>query len=116
MNILIVEDDRSFRKGLTYEIEELGHIVTEAENGKEAINLIKETKFDLVISDLIMPEVDGLEVYENLQKIKSQAKFILLSAFMDNEKAQIGKTLLKENFLEKSAEHELLLSKIKEMI
>ena len=115
MNILIAEDDRSYRKGLAYEIEELGHTVTEAENGKEAITLVKETVFDLIISDLLMPEVDGLEVYYNLQKIKSKVQFIMLTAFADNERAKEAKELLKDNFLEKSVEHGLLLQKIEEI-
>ena len=74
-NILIVEDDRSYRKGLAYELENLGHKVIEAENGKQAIEILKKNQFDLVISDLVMPEIDVLEVFDYVQKHHPEVNF-----------------------------------------
>ena len=116
MNILIAEDDRSFRKGLAFELADAGCQVTEAENGRQAIELIKKKQFDLVISDLVMPEADGLEVYHTLQRINPKTKFILLTAFSDSEKAKIARTHIKENFLRKSMDHEYLLKQIKQIL
>ena len=98
MKILLAEDDRSFRKGLSYELEELGAKVIEAEDGLEAINLIKDSQFDLIICDLMMPNIDGLDVYDHLRKSNLEAKFIMLTSFPESERADKSKKLLKENF------------------
>jgi len=116
MKILIAEDDRSFRKGLAFELEDAGYQVVEADNGRQAIELINKNKFDLVVSDLVMPEADGLEIYEQLQNISPGTKFILLTAFVDNERAKNAQSLLKENFLEKSLGYDLIFQKIKQLL
>ena len=115
-NILIAEDDRSFRKGLAYELEDLGYKVVEAQNGKQAIEILNKNQFDLIISDLVMPEADGLEVYQNLQQFQPEAKFILLTVFVDSDRAKTAQSLLKENFLEKSASYDLLFQKIRQLL
>lgn len=109
MTILIAEDDRSFRKGLAFELEDASYQVIEAENGKQAIELINKNQFDLVISDLVMPEADGLEVYHSLQETNPQTKFILLTAFADNERAKLARRILKESFIDKSIGHKELI-------
>jgi CheY-like chemotaxis protein len=116
MTILVVEDDRSFRKGLAYELEDLGYKVTEASDGNEAIELIHKYHFDLVISDLVMPEADGLEVYHILKKLQPHAKFILLTAFVESDKSKTARLLLKENFLEKSIGYDVLFRKIEQLL
>jgi len=116
MTILLTEDDRSFRRGLAFELEDAGYQVVEAENGRQAIELINTNKFDLVVSDLVMPEADGLEIYEQLQNISPGTKFILITAFVDSEKAKAAQLLLKENFLEKSMGYDLIFQKIKQLL
>ena len=116
MKILIVEDDRSYRKGLLYELEYLGYDVTEAHDGKEAIDLIKTNSYDLVISDLMLPLSDGIEVYHALQKINPTTKFVLLTAYSNSEKAKKANMLLKENFLLKSVDHDFLFQRINQLL
>ena len=57
-----------------------GYEVVEASNGKEGVRLYREAPFDLVVSDLLMPEKDGLEVIRELRRDFPQAKIITLSA------------------------------------
>lgn len=59
MNILIAEDDRMLLKALSNELINAGHTVYAAENGNEAIDLLSDNKVDLVITDLMMPVLDG---------------------------------------------------------
>lgn len=66
--ILIVEDDESIRDILTIMLELQGHIVLQAENGREALELLSYANFDLVLLDIMMPVMDG---YETLQHIKT---------------------------------------------
>lgn len=97
---------------MAYELENLGYKVIEAQNGKQAIEILKKNQFDLVISDLVMLEADGLEVYKNIQQLQPKAKFILLTAFVESDKAKTAQLLVKENFFEKSLGHDLLFQKI----
>jgi len=60
--ILIVDDDPSIRSLLRQEISEVGYQVKEAVNGKEGLEIIREEKFDLVLLDLMMPEMNGFDV------------------------------------------------------
>ncbi|MFQ5865699.1 MAG: response regulator [bacterium] len=114
--ILIVEDDRSFRKGLAFELIEIGHKVVEASDGKEAIEQIQKNYFDLVISDLLMPEVDGLEVYDHVKRVAPETRFILLTAFHDSERAKTARTLLQENYIRKSGDHDFLFQRINQIL
>ena len=60
--ILVVDDDKSLRKGLARLLQAEGYRTMEAENGREAINMISLDKIDLILLDLMMPEVNGIEV------------------------------------------------------
>ncbi len=83
-NILIVDDSIFMRKMLTDILVKEGHqIVGEAENAREAIELYKKVKPDLVTLDIIMPEVEGLDAISALKtmiKVKAQAKVVMVSA------------------------------------
>ena len=72
--------------------------------------------FDLVISDLVMPEADGLEVLKTVQKIRPQTTVLYMTAFTENEKDRRAKKLLKDNFLLKSAGQETFMIKINNII
>ena len=69
-HILIVEDESELRALMERELRGAGHSVTAAANGGEAIRLLEGARFDVVISDLIMPEADGFEV---IRKIRRQS-------------------------------------------
>ncbi|MFZ0456580.1 MAG: response regulator [Ignavibacteriaceae bacterium] len=83
--ILVIEDDSSVRSNLIELLNEEGYETFEAENGKIGINLAKKVHPHLIISDILMPEVNGYEVLLELQKNESTASipFIFLSAFTD---------------------------------
>ncbi|HIB64265.1 MAG TPA: response regulator [Phycisphaerales bacterium] len=69
--ILIVEDDESMNKILVETLEDEEHQVTAAFNGQEALELAKRTSFDLIITDVRLPGMDGIEVVEALKKTES---------------------------------------------
>ncbi len=77
--ILIVEDDNDLREMLKVSLTRRRFIVLEAENGKDAINHFKPAVTDLIITDLIMPEEDGLKVIMRLREIKPSLKIIAIS-------------------------------------
>ena len=69
MNILIVDDILSNRLLLRHTIEGEGHIVTEADDGVVAIELVKENKYDIVFMDMMMPIMNGYEATKYIKEI-----------------------------------------------
>ncbi len=77
--ILIVEDDNELREMLRLSLIRKRYTVIEAINGKDAISHFKPSIIDLVITDLIMPEEDGLKVIMKLRELKPDLKIIAIS-------------------------------------
>lgn len=62
MHVLLIDDEAMVRKIVRKMLERQGHIVVEAENGRIGLAKLRECSFDLVVTDIVMPEVEGLEV------------------------------------------------------
>jgi len=77
--ILLVDDDDSFRKMLRLTLTKMGYDVVEARDGKEALVLHHQLSPDLVLTDLIMPEKEGLETIEELRRVYPGIKIIAMS-------------------------------------
>jgi DNA-binding response OmpR family regulator len=77
--ILLVEDDKELREMLKMSLQRRSYTVMEAENGKEAISHFKPFLTDVVVTDLIMPDEDGLKVVISLKEIKPSIKIIAIS-------------------------------------
>jgi DNA-binding NarL/FixJ family response regulator len=87
IKLALVDDQALFRKGMISLISEFGEmeIVIEAQNGKEFIDALKKEKPDVVLLDLEMPEMDGIEVTKYLHKKYPQIKIIILTMHDDEE-------------------------------
>jgi DNA-binding NtrC family response regulator len=79
-HILVVDDERSVRSTLRDILEMEGYKVREATNGDEALKLLHQESFDVVLSDIRMPKMDGMELLEKATKAGVTAQFIMLSA------------------------------------
>lgn len=66
-NILAVDDSSSMRQMVTFTLKGAGHQVTEAADGQEALNKAKSQQFDLIITDVNMPVMDGITFIKNLR-------------------------------------------------
>ena len=77
--VLIVEDEKELREMLKISLIRRNFTVLEADNGKEAIIHFKPSITDLVVTDLIMPEEDGLKVIIKLRELKPSIKIIAIS-------------------------------------
>lgn len=84
--ILIVEDDDAVRKILVAELEKSGVIVSEANNGEVAVEMALSKKPDLIILDVIMPKMHGIDMLRELEKDEwgRQVKVLLLTNFADD--------------------------------
>lgn len=86
-SILLVEDETNARKGLTQFLQGLDYDVMTAMNGKEALDIFKKETPDLVISDIRMPEMDGIALLEAIRAETPSAKVILFTAYGSVEDA-----------------------------
>ena len=79
-SILIIEDEEAVRHLLRCCLEEAGYIVSEAPNGRKGVYAFRKAPTDLVITDIYMPERDGLEVIESLRRSRPTVKILVISA------------------------------------
>ncbi|WP_369800215.1 response regulator [Anaerosalibacter sp. Marseille-P3206] len=77
--ILIVDDEKVFVKGLRYSLEQDQYVIDTAYDGYEALEKSKKKQFDLIILDLMLPGIDGLEVCQKIRQ-DSQVPIIMLTA------------------------------------
>lgn len=85
--ILIIDDNESLRYTLESVLEENGFDSTSVEDGLKAIELLKTKSFDLVICDMKMPKMDGMQILAEVKKIDPELPFIILTAFGDIKNA-----------------------------
>ncbi|MDO4667108.1 MAG: response regulator transcription factor [Streptococcus sp.] len=88
MKILLIDDHQMVRLGLRSYLELQSDVeqVIEATNGREGVQLALETKPDVIIMDIVMPEMDGVEATLAILKEWKEAKILILTSYLDNEK------------------------------
>ncbi|MFC2061156.1 response regulator [Elusimicrobiota bacterium] len=79
--ILIVDDNEDARSGLVHYLDGENYVVAEAGSGEEAIKLIKENNYNIILTDLIMQDIDGIGVLNEAKKIQPQTEVIIMTAF-----------------------------------
>lgn len=117
--ILLIEDDAPVAEALRHLLLSGGHDVTLAPNGRPAIRLHKEAPFDLIISDIIMPEMEGIETIRALRCIGEAVPIIAISgganfgpAYLLNLASAFGCSAT----FEKPVHREPFLAKIEELL
>jgi DNA-binding response OmpR family regulator len=86
-SILLIEDEANLRHNLTVLLEDEGYAVSCAEDGAEGIRKLQEESFDLVITDVVMPEVDGFKVMEYLKDHVPDVVVVAITAYVSTESA-----------------------------
>ena len=95
-SILVVDDDAAVRQLIKHTLDGAGYRVTCAEDGRAATKAMAQARFDLVITDLLMPERDGLELIEDLRRRHPGVRIIAMSGggrIAPEEYLQIAKGL-----------------------
>ncbi|MGF1578325.1 MAG: PP2C family protein-serine/threonine phosphatase [Gemmataceae bacterium] len=103
MKVLVAEDDRISRRMLVRDLVKWGHEVVSVENGQQAWQQYQETEFSIVLSDWMMPEMDGLELIRRIRESDREhyAFFILLTAKAQTEDIVEGMEAGADDFLTK---------------
>jgi CheY-like chemotaxis protein len=78
-HVLVVDDDTDVRSVVRRVITKLGHQVWEAGDGAEALELLKKTRFDLIISDVYMADMDGMELLVRVQQLERNVPVVVMS-------------------------------------
>jgi DNA-binding NtrC family response regulator len=99
--ILIAEDDLNVGESLRSLLKKKGYAIRLAQNGKEALQLFRQGRADLLITDLVMPKMDGIELLEGVKSLKPETEVIVISAQGTIEKAVQAMKLGAFDFIEK---------------
>ena len=77
--ILLIDDEELVRETIKLQLEIDGHEVTVAANGREGLKLFESAAFDLVITDILMPEVEGIETLRKLQQMSPSIRIVAMT-------------------------------------
>lgn len=77
--ILLIDDERAMRETLADCLDNAGHDVEQVDNGKTALRLIRKGSYDLIIMDVFMPEMDGIELIQALRELEDHPPIITIS-------------------------------------
>jgi DNA-binding NtrC family response regulator len=104
LTVLVVDDLANMRLLLRNHLESKGHHVAEASDGSEAIEQIKREQFDLVITDLKMPNIDGMQLLEAAKSMQPDLRFVMITAHGTMQDAVQAMKLGAQDFLTKPFE------------
>ncbi|MCH7411226.1 response regulator [Belliella sp. DSM 111904] len=111
--VLIVEDDVVFCKILTKFLTKNSYEVLDAQNGKDAIELMEMNKFEFAILDYRLPDMNGIEILEKLKTQNKEAKTILITRYGDQDVASKAIDKGADAFISKPINPDELLAVIK---
>ncbi|MBI3676643.1 MAG: response regulator [Proteobacteria bacterium] len=80
-HILLAEDDESLRKFLAAALAKAGHDVTDFGDGSEAFECLKGFRFDLLLTDIVMPGMDGIELAKRAAEMNAALKIMFITGF-----------------------------------
>jgi len=100
-NILIVDDEQSYRQLLSLVFEAEGNNIRTAMNGRQAIEQLEQDPADVIISDVKMPDMDGIEMLRSVRETLPDIGVILMTAFASVETAREAFKLGADDFIQK---------------
>ncbi len=117
-NILAVDDSASMRQMVAFTLKGAGHTVTEAVDGQAALDAAKTVKFDLVLSDINMPRMDGISLTKELRRLPGYkfTPILMLTTEAGMSKKQEGKAVGATGWIVKPFNPEQLLATIKKVV
>ncbi len=115
-SILLVEDEENLHEALKLNLEMENYEVSSAFNGTEALNMIKQEYFDLVVLDIMIPEIDGLTVCETIRVQQNNVPILILSAKDSGADRVLGLKKGADDYLTKPFNLEELILRVKILI
>ena len=115
-NILVVEDDKNTRKLMSVVLKANNFIPFTAENGIAAMQIIENNPIDLIIADVMMPEMDGFSFLKEIREQKIDIPTIIVSAKMTKEDKTTGFMLGADDYMTKPIDEDELILRIKAVL
>ena len=112
LNILLVEDDQDLNMLIRAYLQQEGYSVVAVYNGLDALNKFNEEKFDLVLSDIMMPLCDGYELARQIREKDNQIPIIFMSARDDKPSKQLGYKVGVDDYITKPFDFDELVLKV----
>jgi len=110
VSILVVEDNKNLRMLMSDRLEMEGYTIFQAENGKKALEVLDEYKIDLIISDIMMPSMDGYELIDTLRQARFNMPVLIVTAKESFEDKEMGFKLGTDDYMVKPIDiNEMLL-------
>src|SRR6266478_2381352 len=111
-SLLIVDDELSMRQFLTHLFQRDGHTIRTAENGRQAMELLRQQPADVVISDVKMPDMGGIELLRAARELQPNIEIIMMTAFANEGIAHEAFMLGAFDFVNKPFDNDLLREKV----
>ena len=115
-NILVVEDDKNLRKLITTYLQRNKYNTYEATNGEEALNVLDQSYIDLIVSDIMMPKMDGYELIKSLREAKYEVPILIITAKSEIEDKKEGFLLGADDYMVKPIDIEEMLLRIQVLL
>lgn len=115
-NILLVEDEENLHEALKLNLEMEGYEVGSAFNGSEALHKVSQEYFDLIILDIMLPEIDGIGVTESIRVTNNEVPILILSAKNSSTDRVLGLKKGADDYLTKPFNLEELLLRVEKLI
>jgi len=115
-NILLVEDEENLHEALKLNLEMEGYEVSSAFNGTEALKKVANEYFDLIVLDIMLPEVDGIAVTESIRVNNNEVPILILSAKNSSNDRVLGLKKGADDYLTKPFNLEELLLRVEKLI
>lgn len=118
IKILLVDDEQDILEIVGYNLSQEGFKIVTASNGKEAVAVAKKERPHLIIMDVMMPEMDGMEACENIRKIPELSNVIItfLTARSEDYSQVAGFDVGADDYIAKPIKPKLLVSKVKALL
>src|SRR3954466_2794039 len=107
-NLLIVDDELGMRQFLSHLFQRDGHQIRVAENGRNALALLKAARADLIVSDVRMPDMNGIELLRAARELFPTVEVILMTAFANVDTAREAFLLGAFDFVQKPFDNDVL--------
>ena len=114
--ILIVDDEDIIRESLSFILTKEGYKVQEAANGRAAMELVKGQSFDLVLTDLEMPEMKGIELLENITRFSPETMVVIITAYGSIDSAIAALRQGAMDYILKPVEFDELIVKVQRLL
>ena len=113
---IVVEDDKNLRKLIVTCLEKASYTVFETRNGEEALDLMDKEYVDLIVTDIMMPEMDGYELIKSLREANYNTPILIITAKEDIEDKRQGFNLGADDYMVKPINIDELILRVKSLL